>query len=120
MPSRSQVRSVDDDSLDCVFHALADRTRRTLLARLTAGPASVGALAVPFAMSRIAVSKHIKVLEDAGLVTRAVDGRVHRCALSVAPLQGARVWIDGYRAFWDETLDALARHAAQATAKNHR
>jgi DNA-binding transcriptional ArsR family regulator len=109
-----------EDKLDRVFHALADRTRRALLARLAHGPVMVTELAKPFAMSRIAVAKHINVLEAARLVTRTVDGRVHRCALSAAPLNDIREWLAGYRAFWDETLAALARHAERAAKSRRR
>lgn len=101
----------DEDRLDLVFHALAHRTRRALLARLAQGPAMVTTLAAPFAMSLPSVSKHLRVLEHAGLVARAVDGRVHRCALEAGPLRDAGRWVEHYRAFWDDTLAALARHA---------
>ena len=67
-------------------------------------------LAEPFAMSLPAVSKHLKVLERAGLVTRTVDGRIHRCALAPEPLQKAEQWIDRYRPFWEDTLEALSRY----------
>lgn len=94
--------------LDRVFHALADRTRRALLGRLARGPAIVTELAKPFAMSLPAVSKHLRVLEDARLVRRAIDGRLHRCALDPAALRGAGLWLDAYRQFWEGTLDELA------------
>lgn len=67
-------------------------------------------LAAPFAMSLAAVSKHIRVLESAGLVARAVDGRIHRCSLAPGPLREIEVWLDFYRGFWSGTLDALALH----------
>lgn len=100
----------DPDQLDRMFHALSDRTRRSLIARLAAGPATIGELAAPFTMSLPAVSKHIRVLEAGGLVTRAVDGRVHRCTLSPEGLQAADRWLAHYRAFWESSLDALARY----------
>jgi DNA-binding transcriptional ArsR family regulator len=100
-----------EDSLDAVFGALADRTRRRLLAHLAHGPATVTELAAPFAMSLPAVSKHIKVLERSGLVRRTVDGRVHHCELDPAPLGEASRWVERYRAFWDDALAALARYA---------
>ena len=100
----------NDDQLDQVFHALSDRTRRALVARLAGGPCMVTELAEPFDMSLPAVSKHLKVLESARLVARAVDGRVHRCSLQAAPLQQAEEWIEWYRPFWEDTLDALARY----------
>jgi DNA-binding transcriptional ArsR family regulator len=102
-------RSAADDRLDAVFHALGDRTRRALLARLAVRPAMVTELATPFAMSLPAVSRHIRVLEHAGLVARSVDGRVHRCSLAPAALQGAEAWLGHYRRFWEGNLDALAR-----------
>jgi len=103
-------RSAADDRLDRAFHALGDRTRRTLLARLAKGPAMVTELAAPHAMSLAAVSKHIRVLERAGLVERAIDGRVHRCSLAPTPLKEIESWLDFYRGFWSGTLDSLARH----------
>lgn len=93
--------------LDRVFHALADPTRRALLARLARGPALVTALAAPFATSLNAVSKHLRVLEQAGLLRREVRGREHHCALEPAPLQGAAEWIAFYQRFWEHRLDAL-------------
>ncbi len=114
MPSSSaQKRQASEDRLDEVFQALSDRTRRALLGRLTRGPARVSELAAPFHMSRIAVSKHLKMLERARLVTRAIDGRVHRCSLAPEPLREADQWLDHYRSFWENTLGALARYAAR-------
>lgn len=99
-----------DERLDRVFRALADRTRRALLARLARGPTRITDLAEPFDMSLAAVSKHLKVLERAGLVTRAVDGRVHRCSLDTAPLRDVEAWLEHYRSFWTDTLEQLARY----------
>ena len=104
-------RPSNEDRLDAILHALSDRTRRALLRRLAAGPAMVGELARPIAMTRVAVSKHLRVLEDAQLVSRTIDGRVHRCALRPGPLQEVEQWLIGYRAFWTEKLEALARFA---------
>jgi DNA-binding transcriptional ArsR family regulator len=98
-----------DDRLDLVFGALSHRTRRALLARLGRAPAKITDLAAPFEMSLPAVSKHLRVLERAGLVRRAVDGRVHLCALDARPLEEADRWLAGYRAFWEDTLESLAR-----------
>ena len=98
----------DDDRLDLIFHALADRTRRSLLARLAEGSQRVTDLADPFDMSLNAVSKHIRVLERAGLVVRKIDGRVHRCALGAAPLHEVTEWLDYYRSFWEDALAAIA------------
>jgi DNA-binding transcriptional ArsR family regulator len=111
MSSTRTPGSAADERLDRVFHALAHRTRRALLARLARGPAQVTELARPFALSLPTVSKHIRVLERARLVRRAVDGRVHRCSLGPAPLQDVERWLAHYRGFWRETLDALARYA---------
>jgi DNA-binding transcriptional ArsR family regulator len=82
-----------------------------MLKRLSAGPATVGELTRPIALTRMAVSKHLKVLESAGLVSRTIDGRVHRCALRSKPLQEVEQWLAGYRSFWTEQLEALARFA---------
>jgi DNA-binding transcriptional ArsR family regulator len=111
MPSRPVRRASENDRLDRVFHALSDRTRRALLARLARGPAMVTDLARPFAMSLPSVSKHLRVLEDARLVSRAIDGRIHRCSLSPAPFKQAGRWLDHYRAFWEGTLESLAHYA---------
>ena len=100
----------DDDRLDLIFHALADRTRRALLARLANGSERVTDLAIPFDMSLNAVSKHIRVLERAGLVVRAVDGRIHQCSLGAAPLHEITQWLDYYRSFWEEALTAIANY----------
>lgn len=96
--------------LDAVFAALADPTRRRIVVRLAGGPATVGELAEPFAMSLPAVSKHIRVLEDAGLLQRTRDGRVHRISLDARPLASASAFLDHYRCFWEESLEQLARY----------
>jgi DNA-binding transcriptional ArsR family regulator len=93
--------------LDDVFHALADPTRRAILHRLAAEPCSIGELAEPFAMTLAAASKHIKVLERAGLVQRTVQGRNHICRLDAQPLMGGMEWIRHYEQFWNKQLDAL-------------
>jgi len=99
-----------EQPLDAIFQALGDRTRRALLARLAQRPAMITELAAPFAMSLPAVSRHIRVLEGAGLVARTVDGRVHRCALHAAPLRSAAAWLQQYRRFWQGSLESLARY----------
>ena len=104
-------RAHGDERLDAIFHALSDRTRRALLARLASAPAMVTELAEPFAMTRMAVSKHLRVLESAGLVSRSVEGRVHRCSMDAGPLRVAARWLDEYRAFWTDKLESLARFA---------
>ena len=96
--------------LDRTFAALADPTRRAIMARLTLGEASVSELAEPFAMSLPAVSKHLKVLEGAGLLARERAGRSHRCRVIAAPLRDAAEWIEQYRGFWEGQLDQLARY----------
>jgi DNA-binding transcriptional ArsR family regulator len=93
--------------LDEVFSALADPTRRAIVARLSAGETSVGELAEPFDISLPAVSKHLKVLEGAGLLARKRDGRVHHCRLVADPLAEAIDWIVRYGRFWDAQLDSL-------------
>ena len=112
MPLKIQTkRPSNENRLDAILHALSHQTRRALLARLAAGPAMVGELAKPIAMTRVAVSKHLRVLEKARLISRTVDGRVHRCALRPEPLQEVERWLSDYRSFWTERLAALARFA---------
>jgi len=94
-------------SLDGVFHALSDPTRRAMLRALAGGERNIGELAKPFAMSFAAASKHVKVLEGAGLLRRRVEGRVHRCAINAAPLAKADEWLRFYESFWNDRLDAL-------------
>jgi DNA-binding transcriptional ArsR family regulator len=96
-----------ETALDHVFMALADPTRRQLVRMLAEHDRSVGELAEPFSMSLAAISKHIKVLEAAGIVVRRVDGRVHTLALQPEALSGALDWITIYRNFWSRRLDAL-------------
>ncbi|MCA9557962.1 MAG: winged helix-turn-helix transcriptional regulator [Myxococcales bacterium] len=114
-PSSPESAAADDARLDRVFSALAHPTRRALLARLADGPASVTELAAPFAVSLPAISKHISVLEQAGLLQRTQSGRVHTCALDAAPLRDAADFVQRYQVFWTQTLDALAAYA-EATA----
>ena len=97
--------------LDSTFAALSDATRRGILARLARqGETSVSDLAAPYKMSLPAVSKHLRVLEHAGLVSRQKDGRVHRCRLRAEPMKDAAAWIEHYRRFWEAQLDSLARY----------
>jgi DNA-binding transcriptional ArsR family regulator len=95
------------DRLDAVFHALADPTRRAMLQRLTEGERSVSQLAAPFAMSLAGASKHVRVLEGAGLVRRRVRGRAHLCRLDPGRLREAHRWLAHYERFWNARLDAL-------------
>jgi DNA-binding transcriptional ArsR family regulator len=111
------------ESLDRVFHALADPTRRDILAHLAAGAATVTELAAPHTMSLPSVSKHLKVLEQAGLLRRRIDGRVHHISLSPEGLRAAAEWLDFYRLFWGESLDRLTRvveEVASAAAETGR
>ena len=94
-------------SLDSVFSALADPTRREILARLGSGESSVTALAEPFDISLPAISRHLKVLEGAGLLERRKDGRVHRIRLVPDPMLDAIEWMARYGRFWEERLDSL-------------
>jgi len=103
MVERSEV-------LDRTYGALAQARRRTMLAMLRSGPLRVTDMAKPFAISLAAVSKHVGVLESAGLVTRSVTGRDHLLSLEPGPLVEARDWIEVYRDFWEERLDALDLH----------
>ncbi len=101
------MRSADDTRLDHTLLALADPTRRAILHALASGAARITDLAAPFDMSLNAVSKHIKILERAGLVRRSVSGREHRVALDPAPLDAVAAWIGAQRAFWNTRLDRL-------------
>jgi DNA-binding transcriptional ArsR family regulator len=103
------------DDLSPAFHALADPTRRAILARLAQGDAPVGELAEPFAMSAPAISKHLKVLERAGLIRRQIEGRVHRCHLEAERLRQAQNWIDEHRRIWERQFDRLARYLDQTS-----
>ncbi len=94
-------------ALNGVFQALADPTRRTILRRLTQGPATVTEIAAPIDMSLNGVSKHLLVLERAGLLQRRITGREHHCYLSAEPLSDAAAWVDHYRRFWESRLDSL-------------
>jgi DNA-binding transcriptional ArsR family regulator len=95
------------DRLSATFHALADPTRRAILARLADGPASVNEIAAPFSMSLPAVSKHLKVLEKAQLVSRGREAQWRPCTLEAAPLKDADAWIEQYRSMWEERFDRL-------------
>jgi DNA-binding transcriptional ArsR family regulator len=99
-----------EESLDLVFGALADPTRRSLLSRLAEGPATVTELAKPFAVSLPAISRHLKVLESAGLLRRERDGKWHRIALDSRPLEPAIAFLARHRAMWEGNLDQLASY----------
>ena len=98
---------MDDDRLDLTLAALADPTRRAILARLAAGEATVTELAEPFDMSLPAVSRHLKVLERAGLITRGREAQWRPCRLEPEPLKEVNEWLEQYRRFWDESFDRL-------------
>ena len=102
--------------LDTVFAALADPTRRAILARLSKGQASVNELAAPFAMSQPAVSKHLKVLERAGLISRGVDRQRRPARLEAAPMAAAVTWLEAFRDFWEGSFDQLDALLADTTS----
>jgi DNA-binding transcriptional ArsR family regulator len=104
---------MSEDRLSATFAALADPTRRAILARLARGETSVGELAQPFAMSLPAVSKHLKVLERAGLIRRGRAAQWRPCRLDAGPLKDAAGWIEHYRRFWDESFDRLDAYLQQ-------
>jgi len=105
----ARERGAPEDALDLLFYALSDRTRRELLSRLALVPAKVTDLARPFRMSLPAISKHLKVLERAHLVSRVIDGRVHRLSIRAAPLEHVETWLDPFRSYWEGSLTALRR-----------
>lgn len=105
------------DQLSSTFAALADPTRRAILARLSAGEATVNELAEPFKMSLPAVSKHLKVLRNAGLVARGREAQWRPCRLEAAPLKEVSEWIDRYRTFWEMRLDRLEHYLRELQSK---
>ncbi len=105
------------DKLSATFSALADPTRRAILARLVKGEASVGDLAAPFAISLPAVSRHLKVLERAGLIEREVDAQWRLCRIRGRPLREAHEWLAHYRQFWEESLDRLVDYLEKDARK---
>jgi DNA-binding transcriptional ArsR family regulator len=98
------------DRLNATFAALADPTRRAILSRLAAGETSVSELAEPFEMSLPAISKHLKVLERAGLIARGREAQWRPCRLEAAPLKDANAWLETYRRFWEQTFDRLDQY----------
>ena len=105
------------DQLSNTFAALADPTRRAILARLALGETSVTELAEPFEMSMPAVSKHLKVLERAGLIARGREAQWRPCRLSATPLKEVADWLDHYRSFWEQSLDRLDHYLRELQAK---
>jgi DNA-binding transcriptional ArsR family regulator len=108
------------DRLSLVFSALADPTRRQMLARLADGEASVGELARPFRMSQPAISKHLAVLERAGLVAKSRRAQWRQCRLDGEPLKEVASWMEGYRAFWDESFHRLDEHLRRLQQKEEK
>ena len=105
-----------DSGLDATFAALADPTRRAILARLASGNATVNELADPFDMTQPAITKHLQVLEKAGLISRGREAQWRPARLNAVTLAPAADWIDGYRHFWERSFDALDEHLAQQQA----
>lgn len=103
--------------LDLVFSALADPTRRAILARLAAGEATVNELVEPFELSQPTISKHLKVLEGAGLVTRGREAQFRPVRLNASPLEAAAQWIGDYRRFWEESFDRLDAYVSELHRK---
>ena len=96
-----------ENELNTIFSALSDPTRRAMLSRLANEDMSVADLSQPFAMTKPAITKHIKVLENAGLLSRTIEGRVHRCRIKPEPLKAVSKWVSFYEQFWNKKLDAL-------------
>jgi DNA-binding transcriptional ArsR family regulator len=105
------------DALSLTFAALADPTRRAILARLTSGAATVKELSEPFAMSGPAISKHLRVLERAGLITRGRDAQWRPCRLEAAPLKDVSEWAETFRRFWDESYERLDEYIQKLKEK---
>ena len=105
------------DALDTTFSALSDPTRRAILRRLANGERTVTELAAPFDVSLPAISKHLRVLEGAGLVMQEKDGRIRRCQLSAVPLQEAARWIERYRRFWEQSFNRLDEYLRELQKK---
>lgn len=101
------------EQLDETFFALSDPTRREILSRMAGGEMTVAELADPFEMSAPAISKHLRVLEKAGLLEQHKDGRIRRCRLVAAPLKNAAQWVEQYRQFWEDRLDSLDQYLAE-------
>lgn len=109
--------STQQDSLSTTFAALADPTRRAILARLTKGPATVTELSAPFAISGPAVSKHLRVLEHAGLIARSREAQWRPCQLNASPLREVADWTAGYRRFWEQSFDRLDVYLGELQSK---
>lgn len=112
------IQPTAGDTLSSTFSALADPTRRAILARLVSGEASVTELAEPFDISLPAVSKHLKVLERAGLIARNREAQWRRCRLDAGPLKDVSDWLDDYREFWEQRFDRLEAYLAEIQQPN--
>ena len=110
----------NDDKLNLTFGALSDPTRRAILSRLSKGEAQVTELAEPFGMSLPAVSKHLRVLENARLIIRKKNGRIHRFTINPEPLQSAHSWIERYEKFWTQQLESLGRYLDSTIKKEEK
>src|SRR5882724_6781255 len=108
---------LETPQLNSIFHALGDATRRSMLRELAAGERTVSQLAEPFSISLAAASKHIKALENAGLIRREVRGRTHLCRLEPGPLESAHEWLNYYERYWSDRLDHLERLLREEDAK---
>jgi DNA-binding transcriptional ArsR family regulator len=111
-------QTMSPERLDATFSALADPTRRAILARLASGETSVSELAEPFAMSMPAISKHLKVLQRAGLIERSREAQWRPCRLAPAPLKDASEWLERYRRFWEESFDRLEDYLRELQKKD--
>jgi DNA-binding transcriptional ArsR family regulator len=114
------LQQASPDPLSATFSALADPTRRAILARLAAGEVSVTKLAEPFAMSMPAISKHLKVLERAGLIARGREAQWRPCRLEAGPLEDVSNWVETYRQFWEESFDRLDVYLAELKANENK
>ena len=117
---RVSYHSLADGRLDATFAALADPTRRAILARLATGEASVSELAEPFAMSQPAISKHLKVLERAGLIERSREAQWRPARLQAGPLRDAAQWVEQYRQHWEESFERLSHYLRELDTQQHR
>jgi DNA-binding transcriptional ArsR family regulator len=113
-------QEISSDRLSATFAALADPTRRAILARLASGKTSVTELAEPFEMSLPAISKHLKVLEHAGLIARSREGQWRPCRLEAGPLKGAAEFLERYRRFWEESFDRLDDYLRELQTRKSR
>jgi len=115
-----QLNAIPDDRLNATFAALADPTRRAILGRLRTGECSVGELAEPFDMSLPAISKHLRVLERAGLITQRREAQWRRCSIQAAPLKEVSDWTQHYRGLWEARLDRLGEYVQKLQTKERK